>query len=103
LSANLDADYREKLGITHVVSVCTDCSSTGPNHLVISVDDNEYEDILVHMPKAVEFTHRALEEGGKVLVHCVMGVSRSPTIVAAYREFCVTLPRVEAERDSAQS
>ncbi|KAJ3520812.1 hypothetical protein NMY22_g12580 [Coprinellus aureogranulatus] len=95
LSANLSAEYRAGLGITHIVSVCTDCSSTGPNHLVISVDDNEYEDILVHIPKAVEFIDKALqEEGGKVLVHCVMGVSRSPTIVAAYlmktREWDVT-------------
>ena len=102
MSANLDADYRATLGITHVVSVCTDCSSTGSNHLVISVDDNEYEDILVHMPKAVEFIDRALKQGGTVLVHCVMGVSRSATIVAAYREFSVILPWVEAERDCAQ-
>lgn len=84
LSANLDAGYRAGLGITHIVSVCTDCTSTGPNHLVIAVDDNEYEDILAHIPKAIAFIDRALEEDGRVLVHCVMGVSRSATIVAAY-------------------
>jgi len=48
------------------------------------VDDFEYEDILVHLPQSCQFIQTALDEGGKVLVHCVMGVSRSATVVCAY-------------------
>merc|ERR1719480_770865 len=33
---------------------------------------------------AVKFIDEALEEGGRVFVHCMMGVSRSTTIVLAY-------------------
>ncbi|KAL0577895.1 hypothetical protein V5O48_004090 [Marasmius crinis-equi] len=77
-------EVRERLGITHILSVCQDFHSTGPNHLSICVADSEYEDILIHLPKACKFIQSALDEGGRVLVHCVMGVSRSTTVLAAY-------------------
>ncbi|KAF9262197.1 phosphatases II [Marasmius fiardii PR-910] len=77
-------ELREQLGITHIVSVCQDFHSTGPNHLSICVADSEYEDILIHLPKACTFIQKALDESGRVLVHCVMGVSRSTTVLAAY-------------------
>ncbi|KIK00530.1 hypothetical protein K443DRAFT_679103 [Laccaria amethystina LaAM-08-1] len=84
LSAALSVDRREKTGITHVVSVCPDYPSSGEQHLSIPVHDTEYEDILIHLPKTCEFIQAALDQGGKVLVHCVMGISRSTTVVAAY-------------------
>lgn len=34
--------------------------------------------------EAVGFIHATLAGGGKIYVHCIGGVSRSPTIVAAY-------------------
>jgi len=48
------------------------------------VQDSEYEDLLVHLPRACRFIESALAGGGGVLVHCVMGMSRSATVVAAY-------------------
>ncbi|KAG1807312.1 protein-tyrosine phosphatase-like protein [Suillus subaureus] len=84
LSAALSTDVRKKLGITHVLSVCTDYSSTDHNHLTIPVQDSEYEDLLIHLPRGCSFIQSALDQGGKVLVHCAMGVSRSPTMVCAY-------------------
>ncbi|KAF9463677.1 protein-tyrosine phosphatase-like protein [Collybia nuda] len=84
LSAARSIEYRKKYGITHTISVCPEYPSTGPNHLAITIEDTEYDDILVHLPKACQFIQRALEEGGKVLVHCVMGISRSATVVAAF-------------------
>ena len=74
-------------GITHILSVCLDYASTGPAHLQISVLDSEYENLLVHLPKACAWIHDAVENGGRVLVHCVMGVSRSSTVTAAYCEY----------------
>jgi dual specificity phosphatase 12 len=67
-----------------VLSVCPDYPSTGPNHLVLDVDDSEYENLLIQLPRGCRFIEDVLGAGGKVLVHCVMGVSRSATVVAAY-------------------
>lgn len=84
----------KKLGITHLISVCHEClSRSGENytHLQISVEDTEYSDLLIYLPKTTRFIQAALEEGGRVLIHCIMGVSRSTTVVAAFREllfFC---------------
>lgn len=87
LAAALSTDVRKGLGITHILSVCTEYSSTDHNHLTIPVQDSEYEDLLIHLPRGCSFIQNALDQGGKVLVHCAMGVSRSPTIVCAYRKF----------------
>jgi len=77
------ADHPE-LGITHVLSVCPEYPSKGPRHLCIPVQDSEYEDLLIHLPQACHFIQTALDAGGKVLVHCVMGISRSVTVVCAF-------------------
>ncbi|KAJ7145003.1 protein-tyrosine phosphatase-like protein [Mycena crocata] len=77
-------ETRQQLGITHILSVCPECVSTGANHLVISVDDSEYDDLLIHLPDTCRFIEDALAQGGRVLIHCIMGVSRSTTTLAAY-------------------
>ncbi|KAG6839051.1 hypothetical protein C0991_006340, partial [Blastosporella zonata] len=84
LSAALSPETTKRLGTTHIVSVCPEYPSTGPNHLTIAVDDSEYDNILIHLPGACQFIEAALKSGGRVLVHCVMGISRSATVVAAY-------------------
>lgn len=80
------------LGITHVLSVCPDYPpATGvTDHLAIPVQDSEYEDLLIHLPKACAFIQKALDQNGKILVHCVMGVSRSSTVVCAWRESIIS-------------
>ncbi|KAF5369718.1 hypothetical protein D9615_010155 [Tricholomella constricta] len=84
LPAALSAEVQKKLGTTHIVSVCPEYSSTGPNHLTVAVEDSEYENILIHLPNACQFIQTALDHGGRVFVHCAMGISRSATVVAAY-------------------
>ncbi|KAF9477830.1 phosphatases II [Pholiota conissans] len=80
----LSVEQKAKHSITHVVSVCSEFPSTGPKHLNIAVEDTEYDDLLIHLPRACAFIQHALERGGRVLVHCVMGISRSSTVVAAF-------------------
>lgn len=68
------------------MSVCQDFPPEGPNHLIIPVQDSEYDDILIHLPNSCRFIQNALDGGGRVLVHCHMGISRSATVIAAYCE-----------------
>jgi dual specificity phosphatase 12 len=75
--------------ISHIVSVCTDhipaeLPESGLAHLRIPVEDVDYADLLIHLPTAVRFIDHAIRHHGVVLVHCVQGLSRSATVVAAY-------------------
>jgi dual specificity phosphatase 12 len=54
--------------------------------MVIPVQDSEYDDILIYLPDACRFIQKSLDDGGRVLVHCYMGISRSATVIAAYCE-----------------
>lgn len=47
--------------------------------LEIWLPDHPAADILRHLPAAVAFVREALASGGRVLVHCAAGVSRSAT------------------------
>ncbi|KIY66844.1 phosphatases II [Cylindrobasidium torrendii FP15055 ss-10] len=77
-------------GITHVISLleqdpdipaCID----EDNCLWINVADRPEADLLRHLEQTTAFIQEALEgKNNKVLVHCVQGVSRSPTVVCAY-------------------
>jgi protein-tyrosine phosphatase len=90
LSTARNANQLASLGITHVVSVLEDApsfpSSIPLRKLHISIPDYEDEDILKHLPATTAFIRGALAESrsNRVLVHCVMGISRSTTVVIAY-------------------
>ncbi|MDD1668582.1 MAG: dual specificity protein phosphatase family protein [Methanomicrobiales archaeon] len=46
------------------------------------------------IPPALDFAHRHLSDGRKVLIHCIAGVSRSPTIALLYLlKYTDVLPR----------
>src|SRR5882757_6464792 len=87
LQVALSSSQRSALGITHVLSVCPDhpAEPEDNHHLCIPVQDSEFENLLVHLPIACRFIHDAIDADGKILVHCVMGVSRSATVICAYR------------------
>jgi dual specificity phosphatase 12 len=50
----------------------------------LAVADDESEQISAHFQHIRVIIRKALSEGKRVLVHCSAGVSRSPTLVAAY-------------------
>ncbi|KAJ7912969.1 protein-tyrosine phosphatase-like protein, partial [Mycena leptocephala] len=83
-------EVRSRLGITHVLSVTPPIVPTlttlESNHLLIELPDREFENLLIHLPKTSKWIDDALEGGGKVLVHCNEGASRSVTVVCAYGE-----------------
>lgn len=75
------------LGITHIITAVLGVSPQFPKdftYLNIPVMDVETEDIKPYLRQTSFFIDNAIAQGGKVLVHCMCGVSRSATIVAAW-------------------
>ncbi|CAN9492852.1 unnamed protein product [Ophioblennius macclurei] len=60
-------------------------------------DDSTHFDLDVYFKPAADFIHKALKSpDGKVLVHCIMGMSRSSTLVLAYLMIHRHLPLKQA-------
>jgi hypothetical protein len=82
-----DRGALDSFGITHVMTVAGGFPPKFPDayeYLVIDVADVASEDLDAHFEKCLRFIARALLDGGRVLVHCFAGRSRSSTVVAAY-------------------
>ncbi|XP_072243720.1 dual specificity protein phosphatase 2 [Leuresthes tenuis] len=90
LGSSLHSSRREMLaaaGITAVLNV----SSTCPNfyegefqYLRLTVEDTLAADIRACFHTAIAFIDSVKQSGGRVLVHCQAGISRSATICLAY-------------------
>ncbi|TWW81915.1 dual specificity protein phosphatase 13-like [Takifugu flavidus] len=84
----------KKLGITHVLNAAhAKRGSVGSQNFYgssivycgIPADDSTHFDLDVYFQPAADFIHKALKSpDGRVLVHCIMGMSRSSTLVLAY-------------------
>lgn len=53
-------------------------------HKIIKAEDKNSEDISKYFDESIEFLQRNLLQGNNVLIHCVAGVSRSPSFVIAF-------------------
>lgn len=90
LDATYDLEFLREANITHVLSIIEIDHSThalvtkGVIHMRIRMYDSDEEPIYNVFPTACNFIEDALKHGGAVYVHCLMGISRSPTLVAAY-------------------
>eukprot|EP00897_Mesotaenium_endlicherianum_P004173 jgi/Mesen1/3784/ME000205S03042 len=81
-----------RLGITHAVTLCQEELLNLPDgkkahkckRLLCPVEDTESEDISAVFDRACAYIEEAVAGGGKVLVHCFEGRSRSVTVVIAY-------------------
>ncbi|XP_035027955.2 dual specificity protein phosphatase family protein [Hippoglossus stenolepis] len=101
-----------KLGITHVLNTAHykqgsigDQSFYGNTcvYFGIPAEDSEQFDLSQHFRPAADFIHKALKsKDGKVLVHCIMGVSRSASLVLVYLMLRQRLPLRDALRQVVQ-
>jgi len=88
-TAELPSTY-SSLGISHVLSIMPGVihlPSTRPplRTLQIPIRDEPFEELAGHLTRTTAFIAEALAEPrGRVLVHCVQGVSRSASVVSAY-------------------
>ncbi|KAJ2308121.1 tyrosine protein phosphatase yvh1 [Coemansia sp. RSA 2706] len=88
-SSMAEADKRklEECGITHILSIATHYVPSHPTaftYKLVSIDDLPEENIIQYFPQCNRFIDHALKEGGRVLVHCMAGQSRSVAAAAAY-------------------
>ncbi|XP_028654116.1 dual specificity protein phosphatase 2 [Erpetoichthys calabaricus] len=75
------------LRITAVLNVSSSCPNLFENELqykCIPVEDSQAADISSWFAEAIEFIDSVKNNGGRVLVHCQAGISRSATICLAY-------------------
>lgn len=89
--------------VTHVLSVCPCPGLEYPSfmnitHKVLPVTDDSEEDLLDYFLECWRFITYALDEGGRVHVHCEQGISRSVTILAAFLMKTERLHSLEAIR-----
>lgn len=63
--------------------VLPDLNLVGIEHKIIPIDDGVDDIIVSVLPEAISFIDKHINNG-EVYVHCLAGVSRSPSIVYAY-------------------
>jgi len=87
---NNDCQPLRQRGITHVVSVVSGDQRRLPafvrGHYYARCDDRAESaaNLSAHFAPAADFIGRSRAEGGVVFVHCGAGISRAPTVAAAY-------------------
>lgn len=91
ISATTNLDILKARGITHILSLI---SSPLPHQFPddfeyhqFNVYDHEDFDLLQMMPLIARYINNVILEGGTILVHCMVGASRSVSAVMAYMIF----------------
>ena len=81
----------DDMGITHILNISheKDPDYSNITTMFIQMPDGgglskEGKTIDEHFQSAIDFIQNARDKGGRVLVHCHMGISRSATLVIAY-------------------
>ena len=83
-----DLEALQRNGITHIVNVAgltaTNAFPDKLTYLTFNLYDSRDEYLAWFVYEVIDYIHKARQGGGKVLVHCIQGVSRSIAFVIAY-------------------
>jgi len=86
-STSTNYDLLNRLGITHIISVIPTFNPPFEdkfNYLHIEAYDDETQDITKYFEISNEFISECLNQGGKILIHCMGGRSRSVTLFLSF-------------------
>ena len=79
----------EHQNITHILNLARELEDTVfPDFVSVRYEglrDSEEEDLQKHLPELVKHIHQVIDGGGRIVVHCVAGVSRSASVCLAYK------------------
>ena len=87
IGAAMSKNKLKDLGITHVLTLIDKMNPMFPDEFVykcVSITDSAESDIVSEVDECLNFIKTAVNQGGKVLVHCFAGRSRSGSVVVAY-------------------
>ena len=88
-----DLDLLRSIGVTHVINCAGGYvnTKTGPDfygkeftYMSFNAEDETSYNIMQHFQPVYEFIETARLGGGKVLIHCLLGVNRSGVLAIAY-------------------
>ena len=76
----------DNLGISHIVSLAGSLPDDMGHLMILKklVKDDMFAELYPLFSEFVAFIQNAIQNGGRVLVHCLQGQSRSVTIVCAF-------------------
>lgn len=83
-------DFLHDIGVSHIITASTVQEVSHSmllntiSFLRVPIGDNGIDELIPYLDSAVAFIQNAIDNGNRVLVHCVQGRSRSPSIVIAY-------------------
>lgn len=83
-----DVSLLKSEGVTHILNL-TDTPSLPDAQrafitLQVQMRDTLSENLLAHLYKALDFVDQVRRQGGRILVHCFAGISRSVSVSIAY-------------------
>ncbi|ULU07015.1 hypothetical protein L3Y34_018654 [Caenorhabditis briggsae] len=86
---SLDETMLKALDISVVINLSLTCPKSvcikeEKNFMRIPVNDSYQEKLSPYFPMAYEFLERCRKAGKKCLIHCLAGISRSPTLCISY-------------------
>lgn len=89
----------QQLGVTHVLNCCDriPCKfKASITYKVLPINDTRTSDVQVFFPEALDFIDKARASDGGILVHCMVGASRSTSLVLAWFVSRCRMPLSEA-------
>jgi protein-tyrosine phosphatase len=87
ISTTTNRNILKSYGITHILSVVSTMTPLYPDDFsykhVVAYDNEEFN-LTPEFTNCARYIQSVISSGGKILVHCVKGASRSVSIVMAY-------------------